>query len=138
SVARLFVASCLLAGGILTLRLRPQGRKILLVAFSAGIVFELAQIWPTAEVIPFTERTMQLTMEAQQKEMAGKGQNAQDAAAMMRIMIKAIAVMQVAMMVGMLLAKGGFYGFGLWYLTRPRIAALCVPATLPESEWAPT
>lgn len=138
ALARLCVASCLLAGGILTLRLHLYGRKILLIAFSAGILFELAQIWPMVEAIPFTERTMQLAMEAQQKEMAGKGQNAQDAEAMMRIMIKAMGAMQVAMMAAMLLTKAGFYGFGLWYVTRPRIAALFVPATPPDPEWAPT
>jgi hypothetical protein len=138
SLARLFVASCLLAGGILTLRLHPQGRKILIVAFSAGIVFELAQIWPMVEVIPFTQRTMQLTMEAQQKGMPGKGQNAEDAAAMMRIMVKAIAAMQVVMMAAMLLAKSGFYAFGLWYLTRPRISTLFISSTPTDSEFIPT
>jgi hypothetical protein len=56
---------------------------------------------------------------------------------MMRIMVKAVAAMQVAMMAAMVLAKSGFYGFGLWYLTRPRIAALFVPPPPPDSEFFP-
>lgn len=138
SLARLFVASCLLAGGILTLRLRPQGRRILLVAFSVGIVFELAQIWPMVTDIPFTQRMTRLSLQVHQKQMTGQGQNADDSAAFARVLLKAMAALQVAMMSGMLLAKGGFYGFGLWYLTRPRIAALFVPVTPTESVWAQT
>ena len=137
---RLLVASGLLTGGILTLRLRPYGRKILLIALASGIGFEIAQLWPAVEAIPFTQRAMELSMEGQQKQAQGNGKNAQDAAAMMRVMAKAIAAMQVMVIAGMFLAKAGFYGFGLWYLTRPHVAALFVrPAaddlSSPDAEW---
>lgn len=136
SAARLLVASGLLAGSILTFRLRTYGRKILLAAFAAGIAFELAQIWPAVDAIPFTQRTIQLSMEAQQIEMQARGQNADDVAALMRVMTKAIAAMQVVMVAGMLLAKAGFYAFGLWYLTTSNVAALFIrPATI-DPQWA--
>jgi hypothetical protein len=130
SLARLVVASCLLLGGILALRLKTPGRKALLVAFAAGILFELSQIWPMIEVFGFTERIMEM-----QQQMAGNAPNGGDAAGTMRVMAKMIAAMQVAMMGGMLLTKITCYAFGLWYLTRPHVAALYVRPALPEGEW---
>ncbi|HET6884110.1 MAG TPA: hypothetical protein VFI31_28405 [Pirellulales bacterium] len=140
SILKLLVAGGLLTGGILTLRLRPHGRKILLIALASAIVFEIAQIWPAVEAIPFTQRAMELSMEVQQKQVQGKGQNADDAAAMMRVMAKAITAMQLMVIAGMFLAKTGFYAFGLWYLTRPHVAALFVRTavadfSLPDAEW---
>ena len=135
AVARLLVASCLLAGGILSLRLHPYGRKVLLAAFAAGIVFEIAQIWPNLEAIPVTQRAVQLSLQAQQKQMA-KGAKAGDMEAMGRVMGKAMAAMQIVMIAGMVLAKAGFYAFGLWYLTRPHTAALFVRPTNPDPQWA--
>lgn len=130
SLARLVVASCLLFGGIFALRLNAAGRKILLFAFAAGILFELFQIWPMIEVLGFTDRVMEM-----QQQMVGNAPNGGDAAGTMRLMAKMVAVMQVAMMGGMLLTKIACYGFGLWYLTRPHISALYVRPALPEGEW---
>jgi hypothetical protein len=136
AVAELLVASGLLAGGILTLRLSSYGRMLLMIAFGAAIVLELAQLWPAMEAIPFTQRTIQLSMEAQQKEMNAQGPNADDAAAMMRVMAKAIAALQVLVFAGKVLLKIGFYAFGLWYLTRPRVAGLFVRQKPVDPQWA--
>lgn len=135
SMAKLLVASSLLLGGIFAFRLRIPGRKLLLFGFAAGIAFELCQIWPMIEVAQFTGRIM----EAQQQVVIG--QNADDAMGTMRIMMKVMAAMQLAMLAAMVLVKTVFYGFGLWYLTRPHVAALYVRPiaaegpTSPEGEW---
>lgn len=129
AIARLFVAGGLFVGGILAFRLRKPGRKVLLLAFAAGIVFELCQIWPLIDAAQFTERIMN----AQQ---LGGGPNADDdAQAMMRIMMKVIAAMQIVMMAAMALIKTAFYGFGWWYLSRPHIAALYIRPAIPDGEW---
>lgn len=135
AVGRLVVATSLLVGGVLSLRLGPRGRKALLVAFAAGIVFELAQLWPNLEAIPLTQRAFQLGMEAQHRQMPN-GPQAGDMQALGRIMGKAIAAMQVAMIAGMLLAKCGFYAFGLWYLTRPHTALLFIRRAPVDPQWA--
>ncbi len=128
---RLLVAGCLLTGGILSLRLLPFGRKTLLAAFAAGIVFEIVMVWPTVEVLPLTQRAMQLSMEAQ-----SQGPNTEDAKAMLRVMGKALATLQIVMIAAMLLVKGCLYAFGLWYLTRPRIAGLFVRQPIDDPQWA--
>ncbi|HVX11793.1 MAG TPA: hypothetical protein VHC22_11480 [Pirellulales bacterium] len=128
---RLLIAGCLLTGGIFSLRLHPFGRKTLLAAFAAGIVFEIVMVWPTVEAIPLTQRAMQLSMEAQQQ-----GPNAADMKAMLRVMGKAITALQIALIAAMLLVKCGLYAFGLRYLTRPRIASLFVRQATADPQWA--
>lgn len=129
AIARLFVAGGLFAGGILAFRLHVAGRKVLLVAFVGGIVFELCQIWPMVEAARFTGHLMDA-----QQQIGGHNADG-DANAQMRVMMKAAAAMQIAMMAAMVLIKTTFYAFGWWYLTRPHLAALYVRPASPDGEW---
>lgn len=129
AVVRLVVAGGLLAGGVLAFRLRPVGRKVLLFAFVAGIGFELCQIWPMIEAAQLTQKIMGA------QQFRGLEDGNENAQAQMRVMMKAIAAMQVAMLAAMVLTKMSFYGFGWWYVTRPRIASLFVRPAAVEGEW---
>jgi hypothetical protein len=133
TVVRLNVATALLLGGIWSLRLKPIGRLTLLAAFGVGIPFEAFQLWPAWEAREVSAQTFDRTMQAQQQ---GKPNAPPGLDAAMKMVGQVIGTMQLVVAAGMFLAKSGFYGFGLWYLTRPRVAGLFVRPKPVDPQWA--
>lgn len=135
TIARLTMSIGLLLGGIWSLRLQARGRRTLLVLFGVGIVLEVAQIWPLLENREITAKTFDRLMQAQMQKApqpkAPPGFNAS-----MKVMGQVVATMQLVVMVALLVAKCGFYAFGLWYLTRPNRAALFARQTPNDPQWA--
>jgi hypothetical protein len=133
ALIRLTVAAALLVGGIWSLRLKPIGRTALLAAFGVGILFEILQLWPAWEARGESARMFERIMEAQQQQQnkAPPGFHA-----MMKMLGQAMPTIQFVGAVAMFLAKCGFYGFGLWYLTRPRVASLFVRLKPADPQWA--
>ena len=135
AVVRLNVAMALLLGGIWSLGLKRIGRATLLVVFAIGILFEIAQIWPLLEDRQLTaqtfDRMMQAQMHKQQQPNTPQGFDAP-----MKMIGQVVAAMQMVMMVVLLLAKCGFYTFGLWYLTRPATAGRFVRPKSVDPQWA--
>jgi hypothetical protein len=129
---RLNVAVAFLLGGIWTLRLKPIGRVTLLAAFGVGILLEAFQLWPAWEARELSAQMFERMGQAEQ----GKANGPPGAQAFMEMMGQAVSVLQVAIIVAMFVAKSAFYGFGLWYLTSPRIASLFVRPKLPDPQWA--
>ena len=135
AVGRLAMVVGLLLGGIWSLGLKRRGRTTLLVVFAVGIVLEIAQIWPMLEDREITAKTLQRTMQAQmEKQPRPKTPPGFDAS--MKVMGQVVATVQLVVMAALLLGKCGFYAFGLWYLTRPARAALFVPQTPIDPQWA--
>ncbi|HEV3340625.1 MAG TPA: hypothetical protein VG125_09715 [Pirellulales bacterium] len=132
-VVRLNVAMGLLLGGIWSLHLKPIGRTTLLAVFGLGIVLEVFQLWPTWEARDVSARTFERIMQTQQQQL-NKAPPGFDAT--MKIMGQVMATVQLVMAVAMFLAKSGFYGFGLWYLTRPRVASLFLRTQPVDPQWA--
>jgi hypothetical protein len=126
-LSRLNVATALLLGGIWSLRLKPIGRITLLAAFGVGIVLEVFQLWPAWEA---------RDLSAQIFEQMGQANGPPGGQAFMEMMAQAMGVLQVAMIVAMFVAKSAFYGFGLWYLTRPHVAGLFVRPKTSDPQWA--
>ncbi|HWB08169.1 MAG TPA: hypothetical protein VG826_02905 [Pirellulales bacterium] len=132
-IVRLNVATAFLLGGIWSLGLKPAGRVTLLAAFGVGIFFELFQLWPTWEARELSAQMFERMAQAQQRGQANPPPGFD---ATMKMMGQVIATMQFAVTVGIFLAKSSFYGFGLWYLTRPRVATLFVRPKPADPQWA--
>jgi hypothetical protein len=135
SVFQLALAGSLLAGGIMSLKLRPLGRKLLLGAFATAIVFEAVRIYPTLAVQRATAPIMAEYMPKVMKAQAPKGGQPQG-------MDQAMSgIMSVALIVGMVFAVGTvivkvvFYAIGIVYLRKPPVTSLFASPALDPTEW---
>jgi len=136
AVVQLAVAASLLVGGIMSLKLRPLGRKLLLGAFVAAIVFEAARIYPTISVqqamVPIMAEYMPKMMKAQAppggQQPAGMDQ------AMSSIM-SALGIVGMVFFVVTVAVKGVYYAIGIVYLRKPSVALLFTPPAIESTEW---
>jgi hypothetical protein len=124
------VSAGLLIGGIQSLRRVTPGRKVLVAACSAAIVFELLR--GIVQVV-IQAQTISMTMQHTERMLdAGGGPPGMAEMAM--------TVARVAIIVGIvfgvlwMLAKLVFYGISVWYLRKPSVVAyLDGPASNPFS-----
>lgn len=115
------VAGGLLAGGILTLRLRPNGRDLLIKVFMVAILFEIVGAIPTTMIQIETMAVMERYM----SNVAAGSPKGSQAPRKMPPMVKTFMRVGVWFSVGivmlMLVLKIAFYVSGLLYLRRPKI-----------------
>lgn len=117
---KLVVATLLLAGGCLALKLKPAGRTILLGAFATGILFELLQTAPNIQAVNASYEAMHQAME---ESLSNGEQRPPGFDQTIAAIVKASVIMQILMAFAMLVGKCAYYAVGLWYLKRARIAA---------------
>jgi hypothetical protein len=134
-VVQLAVAGSLLAGGILSLQLRPFGRTLLLSAFIAAIVFELVRLFPTIEVQRATQAVMAEYMPKLMRAQAPQGNQPQGMDEAMGGIMTMAGVVGMVFSLGMLAVKGVFYLVGIVYLCKSSVAALFVPPPRDTNEW---
>ena len=135
---QLFVAATLVAGGILALRMKPNGRKLLIAAMSAAVVFELVRLPPTIMMQWESSKVMQPFMDemmAASSPQGGGGMTPAQKRTFQTIMRSSMmfgVLFGVAMALGMAAAKVAFYGCGIWILRKPNIreryAGMLAPA----------
>lgn len=127
AIIHLVVASCLLTGGVLALRRKPAGRKLLLAAAASAAMFEVVQIvpssimqWQAAKLTaPYLQRFADVVASA--SDSSKLDQN------MLRVIAavtEASALMRITAALGMMLIKLAFYLATVWLLRQPHIRAL--------------
>jgi len=129
------LAAIMIVGAILALQLKASGRTLLLIAFAGSLLFEPAKAALTAAV---TRETMPITLEgikqaAEASEAPGK-KPPPGFEQMIGGISKTIVVMQWVVLVGMTAAWCIFYLVGVWYLTKPAVKALFLPAVRSDTE----
>ncbi len=119
----LLLAAGLIAGGVLTLRLRRPGVEVYWLTFALGLVTDGLAIVPTVAVQRATFAAIdgqlgRLLAQAQSPPgMPGFGETMQG-------IMRASMIAGAAFAVLMILGKLGFYVWGSWYLKQPRIRSL--------------
>lgn len=119
------IAGSLVTGGILTLKLHPNGRKLLIAAFTTAIFFELLRaimnVCMQLEMSEVMYDSMSRMMQA--AAAPGKGGGPEGAAI-------TAAAMKIGVYIGlgitlvMVLAKLIYYAIGTQYLQRPNVREL--------------
>lgn len=122
------LAWMMIVGAALTLCLKTAGRKLLLIAFAASVVFEPAKAVLTGAAMRETAPVMMQSMQQAAKSSALPGSpQADDVNQMMGGLSQLIVVMQWVMLIGLMLLWCVFYLVGVWYLTKPAVKALFTP-----------
>ena len=115
------LAIALMFGGLKTLKLRAIGRKVLLIAVSLVVVFELVQLGLFAmiqlEMMPVMDVYMSRVLEG----APGGGPGGQKAA---QTIAKFSMIAGFIMQAGWMLVKLIFLGLAIWYLRSQRIRLL--------------
>ncbi len=135
AVVQFAVAGSLLAGGIMSLKLRPLGRKLLLSAFVAAIVFEGARLYPTMAVQREMAPIMAEYMPRMMKAQAPPGGQPPGMHEAMSGIMSAAMIVGMVISVGMVAVKAVFYVIGIVYLRKPSVAQLFKPPTIEPTEW---
>jgi hypothetical protein len=132
---RFVVALLLLIGGIRTLSMVEPGRKLLLIACSVAIVFELA--FSILQSIISLD-TMTIVNEYVVKMTATMPQNGNgpDMSQILPTVVRASVIASLVFAYLISLAKIGLYIFGLVYLRKPHIVALFTNS--PSASLTPT
>ena len=135
SAATQSVLACLMiVGAVLALRLNPAGRKLLLAALIASLLFEPAKAALTAAVLRETAPVIVASMQQAAKASAPEGaQQPQGLDPMISGISQLVVVMQWIMLIGLTALWCVFYLVGVWYLTRPAVKALFVPEAPSET-----
>jgi hypothetical protein len=125
---RFLVAMLLLIGGVRTLSLHENGRKMLVVACALALIFEmghavLQSMISMEMMVAFNSLTEGILASApDDKKMPP------DFAKTMGTVMRITFLSQFVLMFGLVLAKGALYIFGYVYLQKQRIKALFQPA----------
>jgi hypothetical protein len=135
AVAQLAVAGSLLAGGIMSLKLRPLGRKLLLGAFVAAIVVETAQLYPTLAVQRATAPIVAEYTPKMVKAQAPQGGQQPGMNEAMSAIMSVAMIVGMVFVIGMAVVKGVFYVIGIVYLRKPSVALLFTPPAIEPTEW---
>jgi hypothetical protein len=133
SIVHLFVAAALLAGGIQALRMKPSGRKLLLMALVAAILFEIGRLpptgimqWEMTKVVgQFSQRLMDAAAPSGKALPPGQKKTIQ---MVMRTSMVAGTLIGVLTALGLAIVKLAFYAAGVWLLIRPQFRAMYEPA----------
>ncbi|MBN2218158.1 MAG: hypothetical protein JW719_12360 [Pirellulales bacterium] len=124
-IVEMVVSVCLIVGAIRSLRLRPAGRTLLVIAFWAAVVVELVQLIPTIAVQRETMAVTSKYMSDIMKTSAPKGQ--QMPAGLdntMKSVTNVVSIVAIMFAVLLTLAQVAFYVFGAVYMARPNVRAL--------------
>jgi hypothetical protein len=125
---RLIVCALLLVGGIRCLNMSEQGRKLLIIACSIALVFDLLQAIFQMVITVENMTVMNEFMEA----MANQGGSTpKEVEAVIKTIGSIIRFLMVGMVCVFALAKIAFYIFGVLYLQKPNIMALFKTAPSP-------
>jgi hypothetical protein len=124
AVAHLVVAGALLAAGIVGLKLKPVGRRALLIVFLAAIVFEIIRAAPDGAVARESAAVMEEYMPLIVKANNPGPRATADMDHITRATMKALGIAAVVMLIAMTLFKCAFYLIGALYLSKPRIVTL--------------
>lgn len=120
-VLRLAVCTLLLVGGIRCLNMSEQGRKLLIIACSTALVFDLLQAILQMVITVENMTVMNEFMET----MASRAQNGpKELEAIMKAVSSFIRFFSLGLICIIALAKIGFYIFSVLYLQKPHIMAL--------------
>jgi len=120
-VLRLVVCGLLLVGGIRCLNMLEPGRKLLIIACSVALVFDLLQAILQMVITVENMTVMNEFMET----MATRTQNGpKELEAVMKAVSSFIRFFSLGLICVIALAKIGFYIFGVLYLQKPQIMAL--------------
>ena len=127
--ATFFVAGALLAGGIMSHRLREQGRQILQITFLVAIPFEVLQGVASVGIGLATREVMREFMPQMMRATTPAGSPVPEAAmeGMASGITEMAALVGIAFSVGWILMKISFYGVGSLYLRKPDVRALFKP-----------
>lgn len=129
------LAWIMIVGAVLSLRLKSAGRKLLLIALVASLLFEPAKAVLTAAVTKQSAPVIIASMKAAAQNSAPPGsRQAEDINQMMGGLSQLIVAMQWAMLIGMTALWCIFYLVGVWYLTKPAVKALFAPDVRSESD----
>jgi hypothetical protein len=128
-VAKMFVEIALLTGAIMSLGLKPLGRRILLAAFIAAIVVESIQLVPALLVQRETQALMAEMMPKMMQEVqqGAKKPPGFDPDQFASGLVKAISIMSFIIGIGWLVCKVVYYAIGIVYLRKSQVAASFVP-----------
>ena len=128
------LAWIMIVGAVMTLRLKPAGRKLLLAALIASLLFEPAKAVLTAAVTRETAPIILASMQQAAKASAPPGAKPPEGIdPMISGISQLVVVMQWVMLIGMTALWCVFYLIGAWYLTRPAVKALFVVDVPSES-----
>ena len=124
-VAHTILVGMLFVGSIKGLKMREGAGKLLAIAMIAGIVLELAWIYPTHRI---QQESQEISMRGTEQMMSTTGNPAQARAMMnMTKQFQEIGVaIGYAITAGWLIAKLSYYGTGLWYVNRREFKQLFV------------
>lgn len=122
AIGNLCIASLLLTGGILTLRLVPRGRQIFLVGCWIAIVFDLFRAAAQSIV---QMQTMTLTTQHMVRMMEAAGGRTPPEAVNFALTISKVG-MVIGVVIGLVwvVAKLVFYGTSIWQLRKPAVQSL--------------
>jgi len=133
------VVSLLLFGGVKAYRMASDGRKLLLTAFVAGILFEALSLYPMF-------RVQQLTVEVTTKYQKRLMEAQQPPGAKMPVEAEAIfeTAMKIGLLIGLLITVGWillkllFYAYGIYYMRKPEVVTLYEGEGSSEDFWEDT
>jgi len=115
----------LLTGGIMTLRLNPTGRKLLLAVFISAIVVDIARAVPGVLIGAETFQVMEEYMPRMMDASAPPGQQAPPGVGdAMGTAMQIGGIVAMVFAIGWALAKVVVYLIGAMYLTRPAVKEL--------------
>ena len=117
--AHFVVAASLLAGGILTLAMRPAGRTVLVSVCGAAIVFELVR----AVFQTIVQMETAAVMTPHFEELMAKGGGGGPSADLMVNAMRVGVFIGLALGIGFVLAKIVYYSISLVYLRKPHVKA---------------
>lgn len=129
------LAWIMIVGAVLSLRLRPAGRTLLLVALVASLLFEPAKAVLTAAVTKQSAPVIVASMKAAAQNSAPPGsRQSEEIGQMMGGLSQLVVVMQWVVLIGMTALWCIFYLVGVWYLTKPAVRALFAPDVRSETD----
>ncbi|HXT59609.1 MAG TPA: hypothetical protein VN699_13295 [Pirellulales bacterium] len=134
---QLVLALAMIVGAILALSMRPAGRRILLAALVASLLFEPARTVLTSTIVketgPITAQYMQNLGKVSAPPGAKPPPGFEE---MMGGMSQAVVAVQWVVLIGMAAAWCIFYLVGVWYLAQPAVKALFAPAAPSGPQWS--
>lgn len=124
-IVEMVVSVCLIVGAIRSLRLRPAGRILLVIALWAAVVVELVQLFPT---IAIQRETMTVTSKYMSDIMENSAPKGQQMPAgldnTMKSVTNVVFIVMIAIVALLTLAQVAFYVFGAVYMVRPSVREL--------------
>jgi hypothetical protein len=122
-LAQLGLCAALVIGGVRTLRLNERGRKLLFIACSLAMLFELTRAVPTV-LMQLENMALMADYFPRVMEASVPSGQSQQVAEFAKMMTRFSLIMGWVILFGWLSMKLAFYGSSAYYLTRPKTKAL--------------